>query len=286
MEFIYDRINNELLAAGINDPTTFAEFATYLGYGSGGCTYQNMQVAWTPTSMAFGRKPTFALATQSGPSSFTYFDTISEGGFAFNTVTGLITVSLPNLTDISGAAWSSLFAASCPDLTSISAPLLASIQDDIFIDANPKLTTVDLNSLVVAGRGLKISTSALLTSILLNALVSIAKDVDFISNPSLTTLNFPSLTTVGGDWNADSSTALTTVNLPQFLPTDGKVVSFSGCALNAASVNQILARAVANAGYVSGGIFTQGGTSAAPTGQGIVDKATLNGRQVGLATTN
>ena len=70
-------------------------------------------------------------------------------------------------------------------------------------------------------------------------------------------------------------TSLTTVSFPLYLPTDGAIINFSDCALTAASVNHILARAIANAGYVTGIINTSGGTSAAPSGQGIADKAAL-----------
>jgi len=58
---------------------------------------------------------------------------------------------------------------------------------------------------------------------------------------------------------------------------------FTNNALSADTVNVILARAVANTGFV-GTIQLDGGTNAAPTGQGITDKATLLTRGVTLTT--
>jgi hypothetical protein len=61
----------------------------------------------------------------------------------------------------------------------------------------------------------------------------------------------------------------------------GLHVDFSDCALNAASVNNIL-HSVLQSEILEGGgggsgdtLQLQGGTNAAPTGQGILDKATL-----------
>ena len=51
-------------------------------------------------------------------------------------------------------------------------------------------------------------------------------------------------------------------------------ISFGGCGLSEATVNHVLANAVAN-GMTGGEIYLAGGTSAAPTGQGIIDKADL-----------
>jgi len=51
-------------------------------------------------------------------------------------------------------------------------------------------------------------------------------------------------------------------------------ISFGACGLSETTVNHILANAVAN-GMVGRTIVLNGGTSAAPTGQGIIDKAFL-----------
>ena len=72
--------------------------------------------------------------------------------------------------------------------------------------------------------------------------------------------------------------------MPALVPINGVSFNVQNCALTAASVNALLARFVANAAYVSGSIDLSGGTSAAPTGQGITDSATLTGRGVTVST--
>ena len=81
-----------------------------------------------------------------------------------------------------------------------------------------------------------------------------------------------------------NNSSLTTINLPSILYTiHGQ--DFRGNALTAASVNAILARCVASPGLTGGGtVDLSGGTNAAPTGQGIVDAATLTGRGVSVTT--
>jgi len=101
---------------------------------------------------------------------------------------------------------------------------------------------------------------------------------------SLPSISLPSLVTIAEVIDFQSCSSLVSVSFPLFLPTNSKAVNFANCALSSASVNHILARCVANAGYVSGVVNVQGGTSAAPTGQGVADKATLIGRGVTVNT--
>ena len=247
---------------------------------------QNMQMKWTPTSMQFGKKPFFALGSQSCPTSYTFEANQSEGGFQYADAIGLTSLSLPSLVSVGGSSYAPFSFTSCADLLSISAPLVTSIQDDISITLNPKLTTIDMGSLVAtpgSSSSFKIDTNALLTSVNLGSLVTVASDFES-NNTSLASLSLPLLVTVSGDWTCSNNSLLVTVSIPQFLPTNGNSLYFNGCALNAASVNQILARCVANAGYVSGTVTTNGGTSAAPSGQGVADKATLIGRGVSVTT--
>ena len=81
-----------------------------------------------------------------------------------------------------------------------------------------------------------------------------------------------------------SNTHLTTVSFPNYVPTNGHADIYTINAFSAATVNAILARYIANAGFVSGSIDISGGTNAAPTGQGITDKATLVTRGVTVTT--
>ncbi len=112
--------------------------------------------------------------------------------------------------------------------------------------------------------------------------------VDIDSNDDLVTVLLPSLVNLGNSnvLLVNNNSKLTTVDISALLPAAGAQLKFDGCALSAATVNHILARCVASAGFNSGLVDTHLGTSAAPTGQGIADKATLNARHAGLAVTN
>jgi phosphoglucomutase len=59
-------------------------------------------------------------------------------------------------------------------------------------------------------------------------------------------------------------------------PDNGQTVSFLGDALNQASVDSILAIAVAS-GVTTIIIDLTGGTNSSPSAAGLIDKATLNG---------
>lgn len=155
----------------------------------------------------------------------------------------------PNLTDIPNGVFA--FGANTA-LTTLSAPLLVTTDDTITFNDCTSLTTVDLSSLQTCLIGF----------------------LFFYNCPLLTTLLLPSLVTVGSNVDGNGCTSLTTFSVPAWLPTNGTAIDLNGCALLAASVNQILARCVA-AGVTTCVIDLSGGTNAAPTGQGIVDKADL-----------
>lgn len=76
----------------------------------------------------------------------------------------------------------------------------------------------------------------------------------------------------------------TTWNAPLWVPTNATTIDLSGNALDQTSVDQVLARCVANAGYVAGTVDLSGGTSATPSATGLADKATLIGRGVVVNT--
>jgi hypothetical protein len=78
--------------------------------------------------------------------------------------------------------------------------------------------------------------------------------------------------------------SLVSFNAPNLVPFPGQYLNLGSNALNAASVNQVLARCVANSAYTSGVVDVSGGTSSPPTGQGITDAATLVTRGVTVTT--
>ena len=84
--------------------------------------------------------------------------------------------------------------------------------------------------------------------------------------------------------NINNNTSLSEILLDNWLPVDTLNYIFNGNNLSATTVNSILARCVANAGYASGNLLLDGGTNAAPTGQGITDATTLVNRGVTVTT--
>jgi hypothetical protein len=106
----------------------------------------------------------------------------------------------------------------------------------------------------------------------------------YFSSDTMTSLSAPSFITCPTYFEISGCNVLTTISLPNFLPTLNSNVTANNNALNAASVNHILARCIANAGYTNGTVLLDGGTNAAPTGQGITDKNDLIARGCTVTT--
>lgn len=214
----------------------------------------------------------------------------------------LLSVSFPLLAIASGG----LSIQGNTQLTSLLLPSLASVPaGSVTVSTNPALTALSLPSLTTLAASLTVGSNTLLSSLSLPSLTAQtgATSVNIISNPALTSISAPNLTTLGSASNGfvvtgntsltsfsfpslvtagrllvTGCTNLTTVNLSSYLPTNGRVQNFSGAALTQASVDHILARCVANAAYVTGTVTLSGGTNATPGVQGLLDKATLQGR--------
>lgn len=247
----------------------------------------------------------------------------SVAGFDFPGTSNLTSVLLPNLVSIDplNIQGGLLSIQNCPAVAMLSVPKLSYIGGICILSpSNPAiaqaLTSISLPSLVtVAGvnstLGLSFGSTSLL-SFSAPALATIIGNLSFSTNVTLTTLSFPSLTSIGsgskagsiivgttflsstlsmpvlgnvfGNISMISCPNLTTITVPGLIPKNGSNISISGAKLDAATVNLILARCVANAAYVSGTITLTGGTNAAPSGQGMADKATLIGRGVTVNT--
>lgn len=221
----------------------------------------------------------------------------------FSSCPNLISISAPNLQTISGA----LAVANCAALASLNLsslqqttyggitlntlPLssldlssLVSVGGDLSITNLQNLLTIDLSSLQTVSGGFNVVMCSLLNSINLPSLTT-SGDIHFTSLSALTNIDISALTS-GGDFIIadDDSPLLSTIDVSGFLPVNTKEFRAHGCALTETTVNSILARHVANPAYASGTIDLAGGTSSAPTGQGIIDKATLALRGVGVGT--
>src|SRR5262249_33978907 len=122
--------------------------------------------------------------------------------------------------------------------------------------------------------GLALADNPSLTTVELTQLQSVGGNFEIIRNPPLTDLSFPRLETIGLELRLYQNPALRTVSLPA-LEHCGDIYAHN-CALDQPSVNALLRRLVEIGWAAPGRILRlNGGTNAAPTGQGVVDKTTL-----------
>src|ERR1035437_3872753 len=213
-----------------------------------------------------------------------YYDTIAN---AYYRSTGLTIADWMAITT-GGLVWgpnatiltslsitsSSILGAS---VTTLYFPTLGSITSTFNVTLNI-ITSISLPNLVSVGSSFTATSSGLL----LLSLPSLQSTIGVINigSTKIASLNLTALKTCGGGISTLGCTLLTSVSIPVLLPTTGTNFNFSGCALTDVSVNGILARCISNSNYVLGTVNLSGGTNAAPTGQGILDKATLLGRGV------
>lgn len=205
-------------------------------------------------------------------------------------------------TQVNASALTYADRLTCSDglLTILNFPVLVSVgAGGLDLSVTHHATSIVLTAFKTCGGTLLLNDIPLTTSMSLPALQTIAGNFNFDGNPNLTSISLPALISVTGNFTGDANTSLTSLPLPSFaslvgdilmtgctilgsvsIPNlifaDGHTVDFRNCALNAASINQILARGVASATTTSDYELT-GGTNAAPSGQGVADKATLIG---------
>jgi hypothetical protein len=175
----------------------------------------------------------------------------------------------------------------CDDLVTIEFPNLTSINGGGYLafDANAALATLDLGVLTTIAGDFQCTNNVALTNLNISNLTTVGGILNVGGNNVLPTLDLGALISVGGiGFFLQNNTAMTTLDLGSFVPLNGQTVDCIGCALIDTSVNMILARCVANPAYVTGLVRTSGGTNSAPTGQGILDKATLIARGVTVTT--
>lgn len=206
---------------------------------------QNSKIQWLPKSIE--------ILHASG------FITLWDNSVALQGIT--------NLTLLNSTFQEALYIDSAEELQTLSIPNLTACVDtaEFTVSNCDVLTSISApNLLTVDGNGFSISGNQALTSVTLTSFIHGA---------------------VGRAVSIQQCPLLTSLSLPALVPVNGATHNFVGNGLDAASVNGLLARFVANAAYVSGTIGLNGGTNSAPTGQGIADVATLTGRGV-LVNTN
>lgn len=166
-------------------------------------------------------------------------------------------------------------------------PNLVNVGGSFSLRGNP-LEILEIAALKTVGGDLRIFDSLpnnYLSTAQYQALQSVGGVAYLVDNcASIYSLDAPAFVTATGGVRCSNNAVLANINLPVFLPTNGTDGDFSANALTATAVNHVLARYVASAGYVSGTLNLSGGSSAAPTGQGTTDKATLQSRGVTVNT--
>lgn len=174
----------------------------------------------------------------------------ATSGLDFTDSPSLVTLSLPSL-----AFWFTGAFGAPPNITTLSLPALTG-------DASGKLF-IDISSDMVG-----------MVSLDLRSLVTATSDLTLAGLASLTSLNTAALATITGATDCSGCSSLVNFSATHWLPTNGTTILFTDCALNAASVNHIFSRCRA-ANVTTCEIDLSGGTNAAPTGQGLADKAAL-----------
>ena len=218
---------------------------------------------------------------------------IITGSFGITFNANLVSVSLPQWRDnISGNDASISYN---PSLTSISLPLLRDFEKIFTIQYNPSLVTINFPSLAKVF-SLYIANTSSLTSVSLPLLTTATRDVSFVKDTALTSVSVPLLAIAEGfalqNCNAISSVSLpsvTTLNYCGMINnTNLSTISlnaltstnlggyFNGNILPSAQVNALLNKYVSITPALTNKYFDfRQFVAAPPTGQGIIDKATL-----------
>lgn len=105
-----------------------------------------------------------------------------------------------------------------------------------------------------------------------------------VGDSKLSSISLPLFVSNGDRVYITYHSQLTTFNAPNWIPSGSYNLNFNNNALNAASVNHILARCIANAAFINRFVYLNDGTNAAPTGQGILDAAALTARGCTILT--
>jgi len=151
-----------------------------------------------------------SYASDSRITSLTYNDLEGTvGNFNPNTMALLTTLSAPVLATIGGNFNPSSMAL----LTTLSIPVLATIGGNFSPSSMASLTTLSIPALTFVGGSFSPSSMALLTTLSLPVLTTVGSTFSPSTMALLTTLSAPALTTVGSTFSLATMAALTTISL-------------------------------------------------------------------------
>jgi hypothetical protein len=227
---------------------------------------------------------------------------------------GVTSFSCPSLKCVGGG----FTLTALPLAVSVNFDSLVMVGGNFAIGTMASLTTLSFPALKGVSGNFTPATMASLTTLSFPALKGVAGTVQPATMASLTTLSFPALEDVGVNFVVSSMASLTTISAPAMVAYGGTVtlnsalgnvtslilgtigtlkivmgatINVSGQKLDVTSVNALLALLVSLDGtngttlWGSGKTLTiNGGTNAAPTGQGITDKTTLQARGATITT--
>jgi hypothetical protein len=238
------------------------------------------------------------VGNQYGPDTFPVLTSLAcpemlycGGRFIPNTMALLTTLSFPKLAFVGGAFQPQTFAA----LTDLTFSLLESVLGNFAPNTMALVTTFSFPALKYVGGTFAPTTMAALVTLSINTLEEIVGAASVASMASLTTVslsgmkNYQSTITMNSGLGNVTSVTLGTIGTLKSI--QGATVNLSGQKLTTANVNAILALLVSLDGTNGTTLWgagktlnVSGGTSGAPSGQGIVDKATLQARGATITT--
>lgn len=197
-----------------------------------------------------------------------------DGNLDISNNPNLTSLDLSSLQIVTGGA---LFLGSDKLTGAISFPKLVSTASDLQLQGNSLITSISLPLFQTCGGIFAVSSNTSLISLSCPVLATVTGELQCFGCTVITSFSFPQLNSIGGNCTFNGCTLLNSISFPNVLFQNGATITFNADALAAASVNQVLARGVAS-GVNTCDFELGAGTNAAPTGQGVADKATLIGQ--------
>lgn len=190
-------------------------------------------------------------------------------------------LDFPNLETVNGR-----FYINTSSLRVLNVPKLSFVKNSFFLGYNSVISALTFPSLITLGdnpynEAFSIDTCSDILTINLSNLTTVIGSFQIADSSSLTTLNTSSLESVQGSIIITNCPSLNIINLPNlntFNPPSEPTFDVSNNGLTETCINALLAKLVEIATpniTVDLIIKMEGGTNAAPSGQGILDVAIL-----------
>ncbi|MFC4479227.1 hypothetical protein [Flavobacterium chungangensis] len=179
-----------------------------------------------------------------------------------------------------------IYITSTTNLTTIDLSAIKKLVN-LKIQNNLKLVNFNLSNLIEVYNDLDVGNNEVLASVAFPALKILhSYDTGILNNPSLTSISFPILTSSKGLYFQNNS-ILTSIDLPLLtkITDESLSLNFNKNALSSSQVNLILQRLLNLSPNAKSYVQLQDqNPPAPPTGQGILDKATLINKGYSIST--